>query len=324
MLKEYGINVIAFCDNNEKKWGINIGEEQIPCIKPEEALTRKCPIVIATRNYAMPIVKQLEKYDVEFFTSDAFLFYKEIDKLEKVLFEILDNEISRNTYITLIEAMSTGDFSLINKIYCNEQYYAIPEFAMHRTDDVFVDCGASVGDTIEQFIYKRLGAFKKIYAFEPCQNPFHAMENRVTRLLSEWAIKKERIELNNMAVGNFEGNVFLDFEQSLGETFVLQEGEKSLQEVARVITLDSFFYQTEEKVTFIKADIEGYELQMLQGAQNLIVEQRPKLAICIYHLFRDLFTIPIYIKSLVPEYRMQIRHHGHNLWETVLYCYIEE
>ena len=74
------------------------------------------------------------------------------------------------------------------------------------------------------------------------------------------------------------------------------------------------------RVTFIKMDIEGSELEALKGAQQTIQRDRPKLAICIYHKPEDMTDIPLYIKSLVPEYRLYVRHHSNRCSETVLYA----
>jgi uncharacterized protein with FMN-binding domain len=77
-------------------------------------------------------------------------------------------------------------------------------------------------------------------------------------------------------------------------------------------------------------DIEGAEMRALKGAERIIRSQHPKLAISCYHRFRDgvytgsadLFDVPAYIKSLVPEYNIFIRHHGgdRNCYETVCYA----
>ncbi len=75
-----------------------------------------------------------------------------------------------------------------------------------------------------------------------------------------------------------------------------------------------------ERVTFIKMDIEGSELAALKGAANTIRSQKPKLAICIYHSPQDMLNIPIYIKSLVPEYKIYIRHYTDMMLETVCYA----
>ena len=55
-------------------------------------------------------------------------------------------------------------------------------------------------------------------------------------------------------------------------------------------------------------DIEGAEMDALIGATELIIDQKPVLGICLYHKFSDLWTIPLYIKKIVPEYKIYIRH----------------
>ncbi len=85
----------------------------------------------------------------------------------------------------------------------------------------------------------------------------------------------------------------------------------------KVISLDSFL---PGKVTFVKMDVEGAELEALKGSRKVIVQYRPKLAICVYHKKADLIEIPLFIKSLVPEYRLYIRHYGNSMCETVLYA----
>ena len=75
-----------------------------------------------------------------------------------------------------------------------------------------------------------------------------------------------------------------------------------------------------ESVSLIKMDIEGREMKALAGAKTLITTYKPKLAICIYHKYEDLWEIPEYIHSLVPEYKFYIRHHGPFYTDTVLYA----
>lgn len=88
-----------------------------------------------------------------------------------------------------------------------------------------------------------------------------------------------------------------------------------------LIAINNFF-KDKETPTFIKMDIEGAELEALEGAKTTIVKNKPKLAICLYHKPDDLWKIPLYLKDLVPEYKFYIRHHGKVRWETVLYATI--
>lgn len=70
----------------------------------------------------------------------------------------------------------------------------------------------------------------------------------------------------------------------------------------------------------IKMDVEGSELESLKGAKRTIQRDKPKLAICIYHKPEDMTEIPMFIKELVPEYRLYVRHHSNSDLETVLYA----
>jgi FkbM family methyltransferase len=88
--------------------------------------------------------------------------------------------------------------------------------------------------------------------------------------------------------------------------------------IVRVTTLDEELKNDE--VTFIKMDIEGAELPTLRGAEKIIREQKPRLAICIYHLLDDIRTIPEYILSLNPNYKLYIRQYSPGKAETVLYA----
>ena len=70
--------------------------------------------------------------------------------------------------------------------------------------------------------------------------------------------------------------------------------------------------------------IEGAELEALKGAKETIQRDKPKLAVCIYHRPEDMVEIPLYIKQLVPDYKLYIRHHSNTAGETVLYAVMPE
>ncbi len=80
----------------------------------------------------------------------------------------------------------------------------------------------------------------------------------------------------------------------------------------------------EKKVSFIKMDVEGSEMNALIGASKTIRRDHPRLAICIYHKEIDFIKLSSYILQLYPEYKLYIRHYTSYIWETVLYAIDEQ
>lgn len=80
----------------------------------------------------------------------------------------------------------------------------------------------------------------------------------------------------------------------------------------------------DEKVPFIKMDVEGSETQSLIGAKKTILEQRPILSICIYHSMEDMACIPIMLSEWLHEYRFYVRHYMLTSAETVFYAIPKE
>ena len=84
------------------------------------------------------------------------------------------------------------------------------------------------------------------------------------------------------------------------------------------------------KCTLLNADIEGAELPLLKSMQKIIQDDRPVMAICVYHYKEDLLTIPQFIKSICPDYIYYLRKynsyyaHFKNTGELVLYAVPKE
>jgi hypothetical protein len=67
-------------------------------------------------------------------------------------------------------------------------------------------------------------------------------------------------------------------------------------------------------------DIEGSELEALKGAKGILTKYKPKLAICLYHKTNDFVEIPLFLKEIVPDYKLHVRHHACGYLDTVLYA----
>ena len=79
----------------------------------------------------------------------------------------------------------------------------------------------------------------------------------------------------------------------------------------------------DERVAFVKMDVEGSELQALMGMEKIIRRDMPILAISAYHRQEDLITLPQFMNRFETEsehYQIFLRHHGCATAELVLYA----
>ena len=61
------------------------------------------------------------------------------------------------------------------------------------------------------------------------------------------------------------------------------------------------------RVDFLKVDVEGADLGVLEGASETIRDQRPRLALACYHKPDDLVKIPDFVAGLGVEYRWYLQ-----------------
>lgn len=126
------------------------------------------------------------------------------------------------------------------------------------------------------------------------------------RLCAEWNLPDDAIEIVRAGVGEQKDKAKLSSDYSGSSSRMTFDELEDAQ--IDIVKLDD--YLAGQKVTFIKADIEGMEVQALRGARELIKNQKPKMAICIYHLPWDIYKIPMLVKELNCKYKFKIRLHS--------------
>lgn len=180
-----------------------------------------------------------------------------------------------------------------------------------KKDEVFVNAGAFQGETDVDFAKWTNNSYKKIFAFEP-------MKEDVKICRKCYAENKiENVEL--FAKGTWSETGYISFVEGTNQGRIDENGGNRIE----TIKIDDAVKGFGGSITFIKMDIEGAELRALQGAKETILRDKPRMAICIYHKSEDLYEIPGYILSLVPEYQFKVRQYTSMNWETVLYAAVE-
>lgn len=318
--EEKALSIKGYVDNNPQKWGCEFCCK--PVISPQELITLQNPCIFICSpqpRVISAIRQQLSELQVECYHIDEAIL--KLHKTEVLrCYDLLEDTVSMDTYAHIIMCRIKGQYP--QEEYVNsDQYFVLKNFRQRIPSEVFIDCGAFVGDSIERYIWKKDGVFHKIIAFEPDRKNFQALEKRTARLKEEWNFPAEQISIYPYGVSD-KSTVSKITQDSTnnGLSSKITENPSAHGEECQLIAIDDFI---EEPFSFLKADIEGYEYKMISGARNSILKYKPLLAICIYHNAADLYDIPLFIKSIVPEYKFQIRHHSDLLDETVLYAWVE-
>ena len=178
-----------------------------------------------------------------------------------------------------------------------------------------IDAGAFTGDTSIP-LSKR--TTKNVYAFEPFKDSFEILKKNI----SDNNI--ENIIPVNKSLGNINGerSLFLSGDNVQGitsdATLRSYDNEIKVQET----TIDTFVEENNLEVGFITIDVEGAEMDLLEGAINTIKTQKPLLYISIYHKVSDYFDIIPWVANLDLGYEFNITKE--NPWtflaDTVVQC----
>lgn len=226
------------------------------------------------------------------------------------LYRRLEDYLSKYSLFAILlnwAFLETEDLTKVKSLFPD---YWEPDIFPDNKDDVLVDLGAFTGDSIAQYIAVYGTNYRKIYAYE-------ISEDSYTQLCENTAQFHDIINIRKGA-GKEKGKLFLEENQQASANR-LSQMEGDMQNAVEVVALDE---DIDEPITFLKMDIEGAEQDALLGCQNIIQTQHPKLAVCLYHGYEDLWKIPTLIDSMNPDYHFYLRHYGGDLIPTefVLLC----
>ncbi len=227
------------------------------------------------------------------------------DKFDFVYSHLADDE-SRKTFVDIINYKISGKVEYLFSTFADKTA-VYRDILKLSNDEIIVDLGAYDGDTIREFTDYTNGKYRHIYALEPDAKSFKKLK-RNTQDMAD-------IDIFNMGAWNKRDTLIFDTQASRGSRL---SGSGISVEVSDI---DSLIDST---VTMIKMDIEGSELKALEGAESTIKKYLPKLYVCAYHRNEDLFTLPIKILEINPDYRLFFRHSVYiPAWESNFYAVLD-
>ncbi|MGZ3902829.1 MAG: FkbM family methyltransferase [Bacteroidia bacterium] len=179
--------------------------------------------------------------------------------------------------------------------YYYEGPYEYKEIKLNA-GDVVIDAGANIG------MFSALASYKgaSVFSFEPVPQNQKLLE--ITKLLNK------NITVCPLALSDNIGKMDLSMEEegNIG-SFMESKNSKNTFQVD-CITLDEFAAKNKlQKISFIKADIEGAERKLLSGATEVLKNFAPKLSICTYHYPEDPKLLEKIILKANPRYKIYHR-----------------
>lgn len=240
-------------------------------------------------------------------TTKGFTFYKEQCSNLIEAFELFDEPKSQEVFKQFIFTHIYRKILLIPAEPLENQYFPFDlwDKSVYTRS---VICGAYNGDTTLALVQKA-GNVKAMVCLEPDPENFTALKNNTNHL------KKQISDFMLLPFGVYKENkqmLFSAYNQS--NSAISSTGNILIQCVALDDCLPNF------APSFISMDIEGSEFYALQGMAETIKKHRPKLAICVYHSPEHIWTIPLFLRSLVKEYKFYLRNYTSFSSETVLYA----
>lgn len=318
-MERNNIPLKGYIDNDEHCWN-----EEKKIYSPEH-LTKNDIVIIASISYP-EIVRQLNSLGIELviyyeelaFIIDGFetyymAFENIFDELEKNreeylrIFNVLEDDISKDVYRNLLEFRMTLNHKYTLEAFTLSLRQGIQDFDKLVVDNItgetcFYDVGGYDGQSTVDFIQSVKG-YKKIFFFEPDKTIMEGTKRRLCRY--------KNIEYFSAALGDKDTEIYYD-NSGGGNGRVCASGKQ----IVRMMRLDDFVSSSE---SYVKIDVEGFELSVLQGCEQAIRNYKPMLSVSLYHKPGDIHVLINKVMTWNPNYRVYMRHYTGTYADTRAY-----
>lgn len=237
-----------------------------------------------------------EKNNVTSIELLKFLIKPKVTKIAQKFIKDIDSvdEFTRVTFFNLERKLHWPKKFLVSGVHqvtaetfdINDWHYYQFSKTIIEKGEILLDIGTAEG----LFPLLVIDKCSYIYMIEPSQYFFRSLSKTFEN-------DSEKTTIFNVAVGAKKDKVFFNEDSLDGQISIESASSRSVV----VETVDALIGSN--KITYLKADIEGFEYEMLQGAKQTIMQNIPKIAITVYHRQNDSKQIIALIKSFVPEYK---------------------
>jgi FkbM family methyltransferase len=174
------------------------------------------------------------------------------------------------------------------------------ELTLSNKDIQYIDGGAYNGDSYKHLL--NVANVTDAYLFEPDLKNYNLLVENINSALCIPLALSDNYRILSFNADNGEGSSI----SSQGSSHIA------------ATSIDNIIGN--KLINFIKLDVEGAEVDAINGARNVIKNNRPVLAISLYHKPQDLWEIPFALLDTCKNYSFYIRQHYYNSFDSVLYA----
>lgn len=203
-----------------------------------------------------------------------------------------------------------------NNLYWNIAQEVDPKFPhcyttppIHLSSrSLVIDVGACEG----LFAFRVVKQFNvaRVICFEPSERVA-----RYTRLGAEENGLGQRVLVETMAVGRESGTVGFEEAAIPDGNRITNDPDAIGVSKIKCVSLDDYCLENNIKLgceDLIKIDAEGSDFEILKGAEKVIREGSPQIAVTTYHCPEHARQIVEWLKQIQPAYRMRLK--GFSFW----------
>lgn len=311
-------------DSNEKKWGKDASGIEVR--SPDSLFNIKDQYIIISGTQMREMALDCAKRGVyNYITPSAIKHFCwtlgelgcsfetlcEVENEARKIYRCLADDLSKKLFLDVFSFMSLNEVDF--ESYCEKPQYFSPSLINMIDYREFVDVGTFSGDTFDDLVAHFKNKSRFSYYGIDCIH-----EN--IDILAEKTKKFDFVntQLFEFAASSQPGKLFFLKENVGGSSTCIACDSNVIDTVeVEARTIDSLQLP---RVSVIKADIEGAEIEMLRGAVRTIRSQRPTLIISTYHRLQDMLSIPSFVISLGLNYKIFFRHHSRYHADTVCYA----
>jgi FkbM family methyltransferase len=225
----------------------------------------------------------------------------------------LGNEESRRAYATAFEGTPTEVWQhYVSSVFSKTQY---AQYIEVKPGDTVVSIGIDEGMELPWLCAQLQG-----------QGALHAVDPFGFDFLSRYVWQAvgcfpDLVKPHRLAISGYTGEAKLPFWGTMAHGNQLNDVEDKKFVTVPCSTVDDFVRSQQlKKVDLIKIDVEGGEEFLIEGMLQTIKKHRPQITIAIYHTYHHLWSLPLRLMSLCPDYVFYLDHYGFKKWDTVFYA----